>query len=261
MSDERAAAVAVPDVLADLVGAARLRVAEQTAPRRRFSAALAAGSAEGRVSLIAEHKRASPSAGVIRDDLSLADVVCAYERGGAAALSILTEPTRFGGRLADIGSAREASGLPILRKEFIVEPYQVYESAVAGADAILLIVAAFGDPEPLGELLALAGSLGLEVLMEVHDRRELTVARDLRAPIIGINNRNLRTLEVDLSTSLALAAELAADPGVIVVAESGFSAPAEIRALAQAGVDAVLMGEALMRAPDLEAAARSIAAA
>jgi indole-3-glycerol phosphate synthase len=250
---------AVPDVLAELVSAARRRVAEQTAPRRRFSAALRAGSADGRVSLIAEHKRASPSAGVIRADVGLADVVTAYERGGAAALSILTEPTRFGGQLADIAAARAASALPILRKEFIVDPFQVYESALAGADAILLIVAAFADPEPLGDLAALAESLGLEVLMEVHDQRELTIARALKAPIIGINNRNLRTLEVDLGTCLTLAAEVAPDPDVIVVAESGFTGPAEVRALADAGVDAVLMGEALMRATDLESAARAIA--
>jgi indole-3-glycerol phosphate synthase len=193
---------------------------------------------------------------VIRDDLALAEVVGAYERAGAAALSILTEPTRFAGRLEDIVEARRLTELAILRKDFIVEPFQVYEAAVAGADAILLIVAAFRAVEELAALDGLARSLGLEVLMEVHDRAELAVALELGAPIIGINNRNLSTLEVDLATTVALRAEI--PPETIVVAESGYRTPEQIRALAAAGVDAVLMGEALMRAPDLEAAAAAI---
>lgn len=240
------------DVLTELVEASRRRVAEQTAPSQRFSSALKAPG----VSLIAEHKRASPSAGVIRADLALTEVVGAYEAGGAAALSILTEPTRFHGEAADIVLARTVTQLPILRKDFIVEPFQVYEAAAVGADAILLIVAAFPDRVDLWALNRLAGNLGLEVLLEVHDGDELSRALEMRAPIIGINNRNLATLEVDLQTTFALCERIG--DGAIVVAESGFSEPAQIRQLADAGIDAVLMGEALMRAPDIAAAARAI---
>ncbi|HET9074250.1 MAG TPA: indole-3-glycerol phosphate synthase TrpC [Solirubrobacteraceae bacterium] len=255
-----APAAAPPDVLAEIIGATRRRIAAACAPSTRFSAALTAGRDEGRVALIAEHKRASPSAGTIRDDLELADVVGAYERAGAAALSVLTEPERFGGRLADITAVRSVTGLPILRKDFIVDPIQVHEAAVAGADAILLIVAAFpGRPAELAGLAGLAGRLGLEVLMEVHDASELEIALELEAPIIGINNRDLSTLRVDLETTFALRPRIPA--GTVVVAESGFSTPEQIRALAAAEVDAVLMGEALMRSADIAAAARAIATA
>jgi indole-3-glycerol phosphate synthase len=240
------------DVLAELVEASRRRVAEQTAPSVRFSNALRAPG----VSLIAEHKRASPSAGVIRADMPLAEVVGAYEAAGAAALSILTEPTRFQGEIADIVHARAVTGLPILRKDFIVEPYQVYEAAAAGADAILLIVAAFPERVDLWALNRLAGNLGLEVLLEVHDADELVKALEMRAPIIGINNRNLATLEVDLQTTFTLRERIGDD--TIVVAESGFSTAQQIRELADAGIDAVLMGEALMSAPDIASAARAI---
>lgn len=247
------------DVLAEIVASTRARVAADTAASGVFSAALRAGS-PGHLSVIAEHKRASPSAGTIRDDLELQDVVAAYERGGAAALSILTEPERFRGQLEDIVQARALTQLPILRKDFIVTDYQLYEAAVAGADAILLIVAAFpGQVQELERLQALAGRLGLEVLMEVHDAAELDVALELRAPIIGINNRNLSTLKVDIGTTLALRPRIPA--GTIVVAESGFRTRDELNTLAAAGVDAVLIGEALMRAPDVEAACRELASA
>ena len=225
-----------PDVLAELVEASRRRVADQIAPSQRFSAALRADG----VSLIAEHKRASPSAGTIRDDTALSEVVAAYAAAGAAALSILTEPTRFGGQIGDIVDARRATELPILRKDFIVDRFQVYEAAAAGADAILLIVAAFADRVDLWGLNRLAGSLGLEVLLEVHDADDLTTALEMRAPIIGINNRNLATLEVDLQTTFVLRDRI--PPDTLVVAESGFSTPEQIRELAEAGVDAVLMG-------------------
>jgi indole-3-glycerol phosphate synthase len=240
------------DVLQQLVDANRRRVAAQTAPNGRFGSALRSGG-PGRVAVIAEHKRASPSAGVIRDDLSLEQVVAAYERGGAAALSILTEPSRFGGKLDDIIAANRATELPILRKDFIVTDYQVYEASVAGADAILLIVAAFpGDADRLAALQALASRLGLEVLMEVHDRTELQVALALEAPIIGINNRNLATLEVDLNTTFELLPEI--PDSTIKVAESGFVSRDQLDELAAAGVDAVLIGEALMRSADIEGA-------
>ena len=207
------------------------------------------------ISLIAEHKRSSPSAGVIRADLELTDVVSAYERAGARALSVLTEEGRFGGALADLGAARAASGLPILRKDFIVEEYQVHEALAGGADAILLIVAAM-DAGPLAVLNALAGQLGLATLVEVHNATELEVAIALGAGIIGINNRNLATLQVDLGTTYELRAQV--PEGALVVAESGFRSHAELERLETAGVDAVLIGEALMRAPDIEAAGREL---
>jgi len=246
----------VTDVLREIVDAARQRVAAQTAARGRFSSALRSAG-PGRVAVIAEHKRASPSAGVIRDDLSLEQVVTAYERGGAAALSVLTEPSRFHGELDDIIAANRLTGLPILRKDFIVTDYQVYEASVAGADAILLIVAAFpGDPDRLAALQALAARLGLEVLMEVHDSSELEVALALDAPIIGINNRNLTTLEVDLRTTFELLPEI--PDSTIKVAESGFASRHELDELAAAGIDAVLIGEALMRSADIEGATRTL---
>ncbi|SRR5579884_143509 len=226
-------------------------------PVRSFHAALARPG----LSVIAEHKRRSPSAGPIREDLVLEDVVAAYERGGAAALSILTEGPSFGGSLEDLRAARRAAGLPLLRKDFVVDPYQVHESFAAGADAILLIVAAL-SPQTLASLHAEATDLGLSVLVEVHDERELESALEIEAPIIGINNRDLKTLQVDTRRTFELLPRLGipADPRALVVSESGFSAPEQLRDLAQAGVDAVLIGEALMRSPDIETACRSLTA-
>jgi indole-3-glycerol phosphate synthase len=223
--------------------------------QRSFADALRGEAAT--VKVIAEHKRSSPSAGEIRADLQLSDVVGAYERGGAAALSILTEPTRFGGALGDLMAARSASSLPILRKDFIVEGYQVYEAHAAGADAILLIVAAL-SPQELKALYQLATGLDLDVLIEVHNADELKTALNISAPIIGINNRNLATLEVDLSTTYELLPQI--PTGTIKVAESGFSTRTQLDELAKAGVDAVLIGEALMRSADLEAACRELTA-
>lgn len=218
---------------------------------RDFSAAV---SGPG-VSLIAEHKRRSPSAGTIRDELTLEDVVRAYQRGGAAALSVLTEGPNFGGSLDDLRRARTASSLPILRKDFTIDTYQVHESFAAGADAILLIVAAL-DATRLAELHELAAELGLAALVEVHNERELERALAVGARLIGINNRDLTTLEVDLRRTFDVRA--AVPQGITVVAESGFSGPAQLRELAQAGVDAVLVGEALMRSSDVEAAVRAL---
>ncbi len=180
----------------------------------------------------------------------------AYERGGASALSILTDGPSFGGSLDDLRAARAAVGLPLLRKDFIVDPYQVHESFAAGADAILLIVAAL----PAGELSALhaeALSLGLSALVEVHDGRELDIALALGAAVIGINNRDLKTLEVDTARTFELLPRVAGQ--ALVVSESGFSRPAQLDELARAGVDGVLIGEALMRSPDVEAACRQLA--
>jgi indole-3-glycerol phosphate synthase len=229
----------------------RLAEVDGRVPVRSFAAAL---SAPG-LSVIAEHKRRSPSAGTIREGVALEQVVGAYERGGAAALSVLTESESFGGTLEDLGRARAASALPILRKDFIVDAYQVSEALAAGADAILLIVAAL-SPGQLDALHAEARELGLDVLVEVHDGAELAVARELGAAIIGINNRDLTTLRVDVGRTIELRAEVPA--GALVVAESGFRTRAELVALTDAGVDAALIGEALMRAPDIETACREL---
>jgi indole-3-glycerol phosphate synthase len=207
------------------------------------------------VALIAEHKRRSPSAGPIRDDVNLEDVVAAYERGGAAALSVLTEGPNFGGSLDDLRRARAASSLPILRKDFTLEAYQIHEAHAAGADAILLIVAALGDAQ-LAELHALAGELGLAALVEVHAADELERALAVHPRLIGINNRDLTTLEVDLRRTFELRPAIPQD--VTVVAESGLSRPDQLRQLEAARVDAVLIGEALMRAPDIAAACAAL---
>ena len=175
--------------------------------------------------------------------------------GGAAALSVLTEELSFGGSLRDLRRARAASTLPVLRKDFIVDPYQVTESMAAGADAILLIVAALA-PATLAELYAQAQALGLGVLVEVHDRAELDSAVELRASVIGINNRDLTTLRVDLETTFALAPEI--PPPTVIVSESGWRTRSELDRLHRAGVDAVLIGEALMRAPEIEPACREL---
>jgi indole-3-glycerol phosphate synthase len=209
------------------------------------------------LSVIAEHKRRSPSAGAIREELALEEVVGAYERGGAAALSVLTEGPNFGGALEDLHRAREASRLPLLRKDFILDGYQVHEALAAGADAVLLIVAALSDTQ-LAELHALARGLGLAALVEVHDEPELARALEAGAELIGINNRDLVTLEVDIGRTFELRERV--PNGVKVVAESGFSEPGQLDRLEAAGVDAVLIGEALMRSPDVEAACRALAA-
>ena len=224
------------------------------APRedRPFSEALTRPG----VSVIAEHKRRSPSAGVIREGASVADVVLAYERGGAAALSILTEGKNFGGSLDDLREARAASHLPILRKDFVVDVYQVYESAAAGADAILLIVAAI-EPRVLRELHEEALALDLDVLVEVHDEPELACALEVvDADVIGINNRDLSDFSVDIERTFELLADVPA--GKTVVSESGFHSREQLDELERVGVDGVLVGESLMRAPDPEVALRRL---
>ena len=207
------------------------------------------------ISLIAEHKRRSPSAGTIRDGSTVDEIVGAYERGGAAALSILTEPFHFGGSLDDLRAACAATSIPVLRKDFIVDPYQLYESAAAGADAILLIVAAL-DPDPLYELLREARALDLDALVEVHDERELEVALDVEADVLGINNRDLGDFSVDIERTYELLSDVPA--GKTVVSESGFSTRDQLDDLERVGVDAVLIGETLMRARDVEEACRRL---
>ena len=208
------------------------------------------------VSVIAEHKRRSPSAGTIREGATVADVVCAYQRGGAAALSILTESRHFGGSLDDLRAARAAAELPILRKDFIVDPYQLYESAAAGADAILLIVAAL-EPDVLAALHGEARALDLDVVVEVHDEEELATALEvLDADVVAINNRNLTDFSIDVQRTFELLADIPA--GKTVVSESGFRSREQLDELERVGVDGVLVGESLMRAPDPEAALRAL---
>jgi indole-3-glycerol phosphate synthase len=232
--------------------AADLRRDLGPAPRGRpFSEALIA---EG-ISLIAEMKRASPSRGPIRPGASVTDVVRAYQAAGARAVSVLTEGAYFGGSLDDLVEARAACELPLLRKDFVVDEYQLLEARVAGADAALLIVAAL-EHDRLAELIAAASDLGMDSLVEVHDEDEVETALDCGAEVIGINNRDLHTLEVDLRTAFRLLADVPA--GTVVVAESGITRHSDVEELEEAGVDAILVGEALMRADDPERAIREL---
>lgn len=207
------------------------------------------------VSVIAEYKRWSPSRGAIREEVTVEAVVGAYERAGAAAVSVLTEHQHFHGSLDDLRTAKAATRLPILRKDFIVDTYQVYEAAAVGADAILLIVAAL-EPRVLARLQTEALSLDLDVLVEVRDRTELETALELDANVIGINNRNLNDFVVDVARTFELLSDIPA--GKTVVSESGIAVPEQLDELERVGVDAVLVGEALMRADDIEAACRAL---
>ena len=207
------------------------------------------------ISLIAEMKRSSPSKGPIRPDATVTDIVRAYEAAGASACSVLTEPHWFGDSLDDLVEARAACDLPLLRKDFIVDPYQLAEARLAGADAVLLIVAAL-DPADLTSLQDQAGEIGLDCLVEVHDEDELETALECGAEIIGVNNRNLQTLDVDPDTALRLLVD--APAGSIVVAESGITSNADVQRLEEAGVDAILVGEALMREDDPAAAVHAL---
>jgi len=244
-----------PSVLAEI-----LRSTEAEVARRRGELPLAAlampATPGGRLrdalaapgmSVIAEFKRRSPSAGEIRVGARVPEVAAAYERGGAAAMSVLTEGPHFGGSLSDLPAARKGCVLPLLRKDFIVDRYQLHEARAAGADAILLIVAAL-DPAALRDLHAEALALGLDVLVEVHDRDEVGRALAVEPQLVGINNRDLRDFSVDVSRTYELLTDL--PPGLVVVAESGIKAASQLRELADAGVSAVLVGESLMRADD-----------
>ena len=215
----------------------------------------AEGLARPGTSLIAEHKRRSPSAGTIREGATCAEIVRAYERGGAAAVSVLTEEEHFGGSLADLREARAATDLPLLRKDFTVDPYMLYEARAAGADAVLLVVGSVRDKQ-LGELHRLADDLDLDAIVEVHRDEELEVALELDADVIGINNRDLEDFSVDIDRTFDLLADVPA--GKVVVSESGIHHRAQIEQLEQVGVDAVLVGEVLMRADDPEHAVREL---
>ena len=212
-----------------------------------------------RLKIIAEFKRRSPSVGIIRDDLSAADAARRYERGGACAISVLTDEEYFGGSLEDLNAARSNARLPVLRKDFIIDPIQIYEAAVAGADAVLLIVAALDDAL-LGRLREVAeDELGLDALVEVHTSGELRRALDTGAKIIGANNRDLKTFQISLNTSERLIAE--APPDSIMISESGLQSAELLCRLRKLGFRGFLIGEALMRAGDPETALRELIAA
>jgi indole-3-glycerol phosphate synthase len=252
--------------LDELVGATREAVHRRKRERPQSELEREAGDVpEGRpfaealarpgTSLIAEHKRRSPSAGTIREGASCAEVVRAYERGGAAALSVLTEEAHFGGSLEDLREARGASELPVLRKDFTIDPYQLYESKAAGADAVLLVVGAMGDRE-LVQLYREAHSLDLDAIVEIHDEEELERALEVDADVLGINNRDLEDFSVDIQRTFDLLSDVPA--GKVVVSESGIRTREQIEELEQVGVDAVLIGEALMRSADPEVAVREL---
>ena len=226
--------------------ALRELAAAQTAPRG-FAAALRAKLAAGLPAVIAEIKKASPSKGVIREHFVPAEIAASYARHGAACLSVLTDVPFFQGHADHLRQARAACPLPVLRKDFIVDPYQVLEARALGADCILLIAACLSDAQ-MAELEACAVELGLDVLVEVHDGAELDRALLLKTPLLGINNRNLRSFEVSLDTTLGLQARVPADR--LLVTESGITGPADVQRMRSAQVHAFLVGEALMRADD-----------
>ncbi len=241
------------------LAALRARLADATPPRG-FAAAIEAKAAIGQPAVIAEIKKASPSRGMIRPDFDPAGIARSYEGGGAACLSVLTDIDFFQGADADLQQARMACSLPVLRKDFIIDPYQVVEARALGADCILLIVAALDDGALAG-LSAQALALGMDVLVEVHDAAELARALRLpahagRQPLLGINNRDLRTFDVSLETTLAL--RPAVPPGRGLVTESGILAPADVARMRAAGINTFLVGEAFMRAHDPGVALREL---
>jgi len=232
--------------------------AEQGPALRPFVPALTAASANGSIAVISEIKRRSPSKGPLDLDLDPAGVAVDYQSGGAACLSVLTDQDFFGGSPADLSAARAACALPVLRKDFTVSETDVYDARIMGADAVLLIVAALTDSE-LGAFVTLAGRLGLAALVEVHDAAELDRALQAGATVVGVNQRNLRTFEVDHDLALALAEMFPA--GIVGVAESGIRGAADAARLADAGYHAVLVGETLVRSGDRRASVEALVGA
>ena len=221
--------------------------AESRVLTRDFTGALRATIAAGKPAVIAEIKKASPSRGVLREDFIPADIAQTYAEYGAACLSVLTDRQFFQGGVDYLKQARASCDLPVLRKDFIIDAYQVYESRAMGADAILLIAACLDDSQ-MAEFEAIARNLDMAVLVEVHDRAELDRALRLKTPLIGINNRDLRSFEVSLDTTLSMVANV--PEGRVLVTESGITDKADVERMRAAGVHAFLVGEAFMRAPD-----------
>jgi len=268
MPDDRQA---LPDILARIcadtaaeverrraatpVSALKSRISAKRYKPRGFGEALKTALIAGQCGLIAELKRMSPSGGMIREDFDPAEIARAYERGGATCLSVLTDGPHFSGSIADLEAARAATALPVLRKDFILDPWQIYESRAIGADCILLIMAALGDAQAI-DLEGLARALDMDVLVEVHDRRELDRALGLQTPLIGINNRNLKTLQTTIETTLELAQHVS--PGRILITESGITGRSDFERLAAVGAHCMLVGESLLRQADIEAATRAL---
>jgi indole-3-glycerol phosphate synthase len=251
-----------PDILKRILAAKAEEVAARSAdqpltrlraqlqdlpPTRGFQAAMEREIAAGRAGIIAEIKRASPSKGLLRESFDAAGIAASYARAGAACLSVLTDEPFFQGGLGCLQQARQACDLPLLRKDFIIDPWQVYESRVQGADCILLIVAALGDAM-LGDLMTLAADLDMDVLMEVHDADELARALQFPSALLGINNRDLKTFHTDLQTTLALLPLIPADR--LVVTESGIRTRDDVARMREAGVHGFLVGEAFMVADE-----------
>jgi len=256
------------DLLATIVAATR-RIVEVRSEREPLAAVAARAESRratpsrfrqalehsDRLNIIAECKRRSPSRGVLRADYDAAAIARGYEEAGAAAISVLTEPTFFDGSLDDLVRVRAAVQLPVLRKDFIVSEYQLFEAKAAGADAVLLIVAAL-SPEELSSLRAKAAALGLDALVEVHNHEELAVAIDAGATIVGVNNRNLRTLAVDVHASEALAARM--PKSILAISESGLKSGDDLKRLRGLGYQAFLIGERFMSAPEPGTALREL---
>jgi indole-3-glycerol phosphate synthase len=235
---ERSAQVTIPQLIEQ---------AKSASAPRGFAAAIAAKIAAGYSGVIAEIKKASPSKGVIREDFDPAAIAESYEKGGACCLSVLTDVDFFQGADEYLKMARSASALPVIRKDFIIDEYQIYEARAMGADCILLIVSALSEQQ-LNQLHEVARSLGMDVLIEVHDEAELDIALKLDNPMVGINNRNLHSFEVSLENTYQLLSKIPADK--IVITESGIHSPADVAAMRQHNVNAFLVGEAFMRSEE-----------